>query len=316
MRRALRAPALHFLVAGGLLFAVRAWWSPAETQGAGARIVLTAGDVERLRAGWTAQHGAPPDAATERALVDDALDDEILHREALAAGLDRRDRFVRTRLVQLGRFLDEASEGGRDGVEADARRLGLSQHDVVIRRHLVQVMRLALSHLEASELPGEAELAAYLDDHAALFREPTRVRLTHVYLSRDRRGASLRRDAERLLDELRRGGAPAPTAPARGDVFLRGAHPAAATHDELARLFGPGFAEAIRDAPPGRWVGPVPSSYGLHLVWIHQRTDARVPEPERVRSQAVHRLVEARRRERLRDRLAALRARYEITVER
>ncbi len=313
MSRALGAPALHFLVAGGLLFAIRSWWQPTVHDAARPRIAVTAADVDRLRSEWTAQHGAPPGSETERALVDDALDEEILHREALAAGLDRQDPLVRSRLEKLGRFLGEASEGDRDTVEREARRLGLAEHDVVIRRHLTQLMRLALSRVDA---PSESDLRAYLEEHADVFRSPPLVRLTHVYLGRDAHGAALEHDAVQLLDDLRRSDATPETAPRRGDVFLRGAHPPAATAAELGRLFGPGFADAIRDAPLAEWVGPVASIYGLHLVWIHERTAARDAPLEEVRAQVTQRLLEIRGRERLRSRLAGLRARYEITVER
>src|SRR5581483_11723945 len=60
------------------------------------RIVI---DVARLRETWAAEHGAPPSGAAEAALVRDAIDEEVLYREALARGFDRRDATVRERLV-------------------------------------------------------------------------------------------------------------------------------------------------------------------------------------------------------------------------
>jgi hypothetical protein len=308
MKWFLRTPAVHFLVAGGLLFALRASWWPAPPDER-PRIVLGADQVQQLRAEWTARHGAAPDPDAERALIDDALDEEILQREALAAGLDRQDPLVRERLGKLTRFLGEVSE------DATTRQLGLTERDAVIRRHLTQVMRLALSRLDASDMPDDAELQAFLDAHGDVFARPAALRLTHVYLSRQRRGAGLARDAARLLDALRREAVPPETAPARGDAFLRGSDPPAATDAELDRLFGAGFAAALRDAPTGRWIGPIPSSYGLHLVWIRERTPARMPPLDSVRAQVAYRLLEARARDRLRSRLDRLRARYDITVE-
>lgn len=314
MTRALHAPALHFVLAGALLFTARSWWEPAaDTR---PRLVLTADDVDRVRDEWTARHGAAPDPAAEQALIDDAIDAAVLHRAALDAGLDRQDRLVRTRLENLERFLGEATERDRDDAAGDATGLGLVEHDVVIRRHLVQVMRLGLSRVGAADLPGDGELEAYLRAHAALFRQPERIRLSHVYLGRARHGAALDRDAARLLDALRRGLVTPASAPAHGDPFLRGAHPPAASGTGLDRVFGPGFAAAIADAPPGEWVGPVRSSYGLHLVWIHERLASSPPDLDDVRGQVAHRFLAERGRERLHARLAALRARYAITVER
>ena len=38
-------------------------------------------------------------------------------------------------------------------------------------------------------------------------------------------------------------------------------------------------------APEARWSGPVPSAYGLHLVWVHRRVEARDPDLEEARSE-------------------------------
>ncbi len=314
MRRALHAPALHFLAAGGLLFALRIWWLPSTTEPDRPRIVLTGADVERLRAAWTAQHGAPPDGAGIRALLDDAVDEEILYREAIAAGLDRRDPLVQTRLVKLASFLGDASEGDGAAGTLAPDRLDLAAHDIVVRRHLIQVMRLALAHVGPDDMPSDADLRAYLDGHEDRFRQGPLVRLTHVFLARDRHGSALAHDATRLLDELRRDDASPDTAPSRGEPFLRGAHPPAASPAALDRLFGPGFAAAIDRAPVGRWIGPVAGSYGLHLVWIHERTPARMPSPDAVRAQLTHGFLEAAGRERLRAALARLRVRYQISI--
>ena len=68
-------------------------------------------------------------------------------------------------------------------------------------------------------------------------------------------------------------------------------------------------------APLAAWAGPIPSSYGLHLVWVHEREPAGVPALGAVRSRVVHALLEERRQARLRERMAALRARYDIRVD-
>ena len=146
MARVLRAPLLHFLVIGALLLGLRAWWEPASVPRA--RIVIGAADLARLRETWTEEHDAPPSgAAAEEALVRDAIDEEVLYREALARGFDRRDAAVRERLVRLGGFVSEEAGGSRDVLEREARRLGLERSDLVVRRHLVEMMQLAAGWL-------------------------------------------------------------------------------------------------------------------------------------------------------------------------
>jgi PPIC-type PPIASE domain len=275
LRSLVRAPALHFLLAGALLFALR---SVAEQR-----------------------RPATADGAT-------VSDDELLYREALALGVDRRDPAVRERLVRLGGFVGEERDE-REAQEAEARRLGLEHSDLVVHRHLAEVMRLAAGRLDAADYPTEAELAAYLTAHADAFRAPARVRFTQVYLARDRHGTTLEADAARLLAELRREHVPPVDAAALGDASLIGATVGPIAAADLDRQLGPGFSASLDDAPVGSWFGPVRSSYGLHLIWVEERTDASVPSLDSVRAQVLHHMLRERSTARARERIAALRAR-------
>jgi hypothetical protein len=275
MRSLLRAPALHFLLVGSLLFGVRS----------------------------VAEQGRQPSPSGPA-----VSDDELLYREALALGVDRRDPAVRERLVRLGGFVGE-DRGERDALEREARRLGLERSDVVVRRHLAEVMRLAAGRLDPADMPSDEDLRAYLGAHADAFRAPALLRLTHVYFARDHHGAALEADAARVLEGLRRDHVPPADGPARGDPSLMGAELGPIGAAELVRRFGPGFAARLEEAPVGTWVGPVRSSYGLHLVWIHERIVARTPPLESVRAQVLHRVLRERSDARARERIAALRAR-------
>jgi hypothetical protein len=313
MARMLRAPLLHFLVIGGAILALRTWWDPERAVGSRPRMIIGAADLARLRGAWTEEHGAPPGRAAEAALVRAAIDEEVLYREALARGFDRQDDAVRERLVRLGGFVGEET-GDRDALEREARRLGLERSDLVVRRHLVEMMRLAAGWLGPADMPSEADLQAYLERHAEEFAEPARTRLTQVYLSEEARGSAAARDARELLDELRRTGTPPERAAGVGDAFIRGAE-ADGSRADLERTFGPGFAEAVDAAPLGTWVGPVRSSYGLHLVWVHARTAGWVPALSQVRGRVLHRVLRERSEQRAREALAAMRARYAVEVE-
>jgi hypothetical protein len=308
MRRFLAAPLVHFVVFGVLLFAARGWWGGGTAR---EEIVVTAADVARLREAWTREHETRPD---ERALVRAAIDDEVLFREALALGIDREDGAVRERLVRLGGFVGEDT-AGEEALEEEARRLGLDRSDLVIRRHLVQMMRLATERVGVDALPSEDELADYLARHAERFAVPARVALTHVYLSAGRRGRALEAQAAALHAHLRTEAVAPADAASLGDPFIRGADIAGASDIDLDQTFGTGFAAAVREAPERAWVGPVRSSYGLHLVWVRERVPRRVPALAAVRSQVALRLLHERGAARARERLAALRARYDVRVE-
>src|SRR5439155_5454424 len=149
---------------------------------------------------------------------------------------------------------------------------------------LVEMMRLAAAWLGPEDVPTEADLDTYLAEHPDEFAAPARIRLTHVYMSTEHRGAAAATDADALLAQLR--GTPPAAAVGPGDPFIRGAE-IDATTAELERTFGPGFADAIDAAPVQTWFGPVRSSYGLHLVWVVAREPARRPGRSEVRGRAL-----------------------------
>ena len=308
LRGLLRSPAVHFLALGAVATLLVPDARPA--------IVLDPTEVARLRADWTAGRAREPTASEEGTLLERAVDDEILLREAWASGLDEGDAIVARRLARVGSFLGRPEEDPSDA-EAWARELGLHRSDVVVRRYLIEMMRLAIARESDRELPTEAELEAHRRAQRARFEVPERLRLSHVFVSA-RRGGAAGPDARRILDELRAGESRGSRGPEsghdRGDPFPHGATLVASARD-LGRSFGAGFADRLDPARVGEWQGPIPSAYGLHLVRIHERIPARLPDLEEIRGQVVHHALRVRREAHLRRRLDALRERYEIVLE-
>jgi hypothetical protein len=158
-------------------------------------------------------------------------------------------------------------------------------------------------------------VAAYFDQHHDEFTEPARERMTHVYLSAERRGSALERDATSLLDRLRRERVPPDAAPRLGDPFVRGAEIPLDAVAALDRTFGPGFAAAVAAVPEGSWEGPVRSTYGLHLVWVHERVPARVAAQTAVQNRVVLRMLRERQDARTRSVIAGLRKQYAVRAD-
>src|SRR6266404_3862281 len=164
--RWLQAPLLHFLAGGAALF----WW----VHGANpptAPVVVTARDVSRLRLDYTRETGLEPTSADEAALVEKAIEEELLVREALARGLDRNDRSVRNWLVEQMRVLSDDTTDDSDRLYARARVLGLDRTDLVVRRILVQKMRL-LAARTGERPPSDADLEVFYADHRNEYRPP------------------------------------------------------------------------------------------------------------------------------------------------
>lgn len=299
--RWLRAPLLHFLAGGAAVFGL-VHVSP---QHRPAAIVLTAGDVNHLRLDYTRETGLEPTADDEAALVDRAIQEELLFREALARGLDRNDRSVRNWLVEQMRVLSDDPIDDDDRLYAQARTLGLDRSDLVVRRILVQKMRL-LAARTGERRPGDAELEAFYAEHRDEYRPPDRVSFWHVFV----RGGT---DAEALLARVR-GHAPE-IAVREGDSFAVPPRVIAQSPAQVEKVFGTELARTVQRAETRRWSGPVRSPYGLHLVWIEGREPGTPPPLAAVRGQILERWQGEQRTRRVAALLCDLERRYPLRVE-
>jgi parvulin-like peptidyl-prolyl isomerase len=270
----LREPLLHFFILGAALFALLVKISPTGEQERG-KIVVTAGQIDRLAEVWRRTWLREPTAAELEQMIDDFITEEIYYREALALGLD--------------------------------------ENDTVIRRRLKQKMEFLADDLSPVASPNEEALQALLAESADAYLLPARYSLVQIYFSVDRRGDAAARDAIALRERLN--GKETVATDAFGDPISLPRDLTDTGADDVARLFGREFVEQIDDCPVQEWCGPIGSGFGLHLVWIDARTQARPPEFEEIENR-LRQDWEIRERDRRRQALIdAMRQRYQITVE-
>lgn len=299
----LRAPIVHFLAIGAALFAVESWWTSPEPE----PLVVPPGEHTRILDELRRTLGREP-SAREVGFAEDAwLDEELLVRTARSLGWHRTDPVVQMRLIQNMRFVGDDGESDPATLLEQAYALELDRTDLVVRRRLAERMRLAITAQLDDLQPSEEELRALLRRDAERLRRPALVQLSHVFLSRDRRGERLRADAEATLEELRRDAVEPEAAADHGDPFLVPARLPLSSERALAARLGPDFARGAMEAPEGVWSGPIPSAYGLHLVWVHRRVAARDPELDEVRPELLATWRSEQERRLLEEALARLR---------
>jgi len=140
------------------------------------------------------------------------------------------------------------------------------------------------------------------------------VALLQVYVSTERRGASARGDAEKLLARLQAAGKDAKI-DALGDASMLPRELPLGPLSEVARAFGTEFAARIDAVAPGQWTGPVESPYGLHLVLVPERVAPERPALADVRPVVERELLAERRRTQLQALYERLLAKYTVTIE-
>jgi hypothetical protein len=275
VRRWLREPALQFLLIGTGLFLAYGWLH-GRASFSRDTIVITEGRIEQLAAGFAGLHRRPPTREELDGMVQDAVREEILYREAMALHLD-----------------------------AD---------DVIVRRHLAQKLQFVSEDTHPVAEPTQAQLRDFLAQHPQQFQAERGYSFTQVFLNPQRHGSQLQADAQRLLAALRT--APDDAALVKGgDPFLLDSHFERLPAGETARLFGADFEKALRTIATGQWQGPVTSSLGTHLVLLRLRDEPGPPQLADIQAE-VRRAWMNEQRELANARFyAELRRRYDVKVQ-
>jgi hypothetical protein len=238
-------------------------------------VVVSASRVATIADRFARTWRRAPTEEELQGLVEDYIRDEILYREGRAAGLDR--------------------------------------DDFVIRRRVRQKMEFLAEDMAAVE-PSDEELVAYLSSNPERFRTDDRLTFHQVFLSATRRGGALDGDAKRIAETLVPTSAPVDMA-AIGDPFLLGESFREISRSEVARTFGEGFSQQLSSVQPGRWQGPIMSSFGAHFVFVDEHVGGGLPPLDSIRN-AVRREWQNTRQLEAEQRLyRSLRERYQIVVE-
>jgi peptidyl-prolyl cis-trans isomerase C len=164
IKRCLRQPLLHFLVAGFALFVLYGGLHPSTVNQDPQRIEITPEVVQRLAISWLARWQRPASEQQLQALIDDYVKEEILYREALKLGLDNDDTIIRRRLAQKMDFLAE---------------------DVASLRE-----------------PAPGVLEAWYNRHQDQYAPPPLATFHHVFFALDKRGADAQAQAQAALRGL------------------------------------------------------------------------------------------------------------------
>lgn len=272
----LKEPLLHFLLIGAGLFVL--FYEVGDPVAERTDVItVTSQDLEQMSALWAKRWQRPPTSVELDGLVESRIREEVLYREAQALGLD--------------------------------------QGDTIVRRRMTQKMEFLFGDLAVQVEPTDEELQAYLEANADRFRVAPRFSFMHVFLNPEKRGDMAMQDAELLLDDLRIQGDNADPL-AVSDASLIDARFDNLSDREIARLLGEKFATGVVKAPVGQWHGPIASAYGVHLVFVSDRQEARVPLLAGIRDRVRTEAAAERRREANEAMYRQLKARYEIRVDR
>lgn len=276
MKKLIREPFIHFVLLGAAIFLANHFLS-ARADNQPGKIVISQGDITSIAIGFSRTWQRPPTREELDGLIRDRVREEVYYREAVAMGLDR--------------------------------------DDPVIRRRLYQKLQFVTDDIAAPAEPSDAELSEYLKTHADVFRVDRQFSFSQVYLDPTKHNERLAQDINGLLTQLRRPESSDADLSILGDNLLLEHRFEAAPTSEIAKQFGDRFAAKLAELPVKQWSGPVESGYGLHLVFIQDRTEGRLPKLAEIRDAVRRDWANARRLESNEKFFQNLLKRYEVMVE-
>ena len=181
-------------------------------------------------------------------MINDYIRQEVLYREAMALGLDQEDFIIKQRLIQKVEFIS-------------------------------QEIAEAVTELT------EVEINSYYEEHREDYYVPPFATFTQVFFDFEKwRPEEAKAKAKAEVDYLNRNGISFNQAPSRGDRFFYLTNYVERDPEYVASHFGAVMTKTIFEATPSdkKWIGPLPSEHGYHIVMVTKNEPGRYPKLEEV----------------------------------
>jgi len=235
IKRIFSEPLIQFLFLGTLLFLLSSYiYRQRDKQSR--EIIVNNERIGMMVMNYKTQTGDLPNKQQLDAMIDNYIREEISYREARKMGLDKDDEIIRRRLSQKFDFL---------------------QSDIT----------------EAAQ-PSDKDLKQFYLQHPELFQTETTVSFSHIYFSTDNSTENkAKQKALKVLQQLKN--SHLHRAPEKGDRFPLQYDYTEQSALDIQQNFGDkSILDTLFKASVNKWVGPVQSGYGWHLIFISRRNKA------------------------------------------
>ncbi len=157
----------------------------------------------------------------------------------------------------------------------EALKMNLDHNDEIIKRRLAQKMKFLSNDIASLKEPTDEELQEYFKDHSEKYLTPYSYSLYQITFSPDKRVNNYNDAAETLalfpnatFEEMKDKGDKLPFSYFFEDVSA----------NDLGLQLGSKFPDALLNKEVNKWIGPVPSGFGYHLVYTTKIQKPQLPE--------------------------------------
>ena len=196
----------------------------------------------------------------------------------------------------------------------EAIAMGLDKNDSVIRRRLMQKVDFLLDDVEAVEAVDEAAVRAFYQDNLLQFRSEAMFSFHHVYINPEKHANPVA-ELSVLLKQFRKQPVDLNKLAEYGDNFSSGSVFSRQSRSQVNRIFGSGFAESVSELALQKWVGPITSGYGQHLLLLTDYQPPAQPHFEQVSEQVEESYRWQRRQDLKQQAYQKLRQRYRVVID-
>ena len=190
--------------------------------------------------------------------------------------------------------------------------LGLDKDDVVITRRVRQKLDFIAEESTSRPEVNDQILSLYLKEHAEQFQSESLFTFHQIYLDPKKHGKELNQQIEILMTELQQ--KPDQDTSLLGDRILFKPVYQQQSISEIKRTLGNNFSQQLTQLNIGKWIGPVHSSFGVHLIYIEENIKGRLPELSEVRPQVLREWENSLQQASLREYYDELLKRYPATI--
>jgi len=240
LKKILPDPIFHFIIIGGLLFALDGFFLSTTNP----KYLI---NIDQYRIDWIKntsfkENGNIPNRQVLSGLIHNDIKQEVFFREALS--------------------------------------LNLEKDDVIVRRRLIEKFKFMLEGMTNMSPPTEMQLSEFYRQNPDLFIQPERYSFTHYYFSTEEREHAKEDAEYSLKNYLSINSNLKPTDSINkkiGDPFIMRYHYNNLNKTQISTNFGDEFTKNLTSQTVGNWTGPIESIYGWHLIKISDRRESNLP---------------------------------------
>ncbi|HEY5759331.1 MAG TPA: peptidylprolyl isomerase [Steroidobacter sp.] len=196
----------------------------------------------------------------------------------------------------LGRYVDD------EILFRESLEEGMHTGDMKMKQRLIEKMRFLLT--APVEDPSDADLVNfYAENQKYYYTEPKYAFVQTFFVAEPT-------DAAEILRRLRVGES------VKGDDYWLGQQLQSYDESMVRATLGQAFVESLRSAEKKQWVGPLQTARGWHFVKVEEVIEPRVMQFVEVREQVVRDWFDDKRSKSINERIAVLKEKYDVEIER